>query len=281
MVFKPHNTTPVVNPTVPNVTQNSKFLALNSGINDYPGTGNDLNGCINDCADWNGPLARQYGFRTTILRDSEATATNTKSWLTDAVAKAGDGWHIVWTYSGHGSNVPDKDGDEPDSRDECICLYDRFLIDDEIRDILKNLHPLAKFTFISDSCHSGTVTRAFMSTLDINAAYAKPRFLPPQDDPNEAVAPQAMGRFMEPQESSMNEVLVSGCLPTEYSYDANINGRYNGAMTYYAVNILKQTPSITYRDFYTQLRKSLPNSKYPQTPQLEGKEENKNKLMFT
>lgn len=275
MAYKP---SPVV-PNVPVVTD-SKKLYLSCGLNDYPGTKNDLNGCVNDALDWTDLLHREYRFNVTRLTNYEVGKSNVVNALKDMVAKASEGWHLVWSFSGHGSNVADKDGDEPDKRDECLCLHDSFLLDDEIRAILKNLHPKASFTFISDSCHSGSVTRAFMSTLNIDAPYAKPRFLPPEDNNEALVIPGSMARIMNPEEG-MNEILISGCSPTEYSYDAYIGGRYNGAMTYNAVRILKQTPNITYNAFYAQLRKVLPSSNYPQTPQLEGKEENKNKLMFS
>lgn len=78
----------------------------------------------------------------------------------------------------------------------------------------------------------------------------------------------------------MNEVLLSGCSPTEYSYDAKINGRYNGAMTWNSIQILKSNPVITFSDFHVKLRKNLPSSNWPQTPQLEGRQENKNRQMF-
>ena len=42
----------------------------------------------------------------------------------------------VIDVSSHGSNVKDNDGDEPDGRDEAVVMYDRFVIDDEIRAIL-------------------------------------------------------------------------------------------------------------------------------------------------
>lgn len=279
MIFKPTKPPSGGNVNQPPVFVNENKIALCCGINDYSGSYNDLNGCVNDAKDWENLLKTQYGFKTTLLLDSQVTSEKVASVLNDMVAKAGEGWHIVWTYSGHGSNVPDKDGDEPDARDECICLYDRFFIDDEIRAIMSKLNPKTKFTFISDSCHSGTVTRAFMALSNPEMEYAKARFLPPQDNPNDAVAPNSLGRIMN-AESSMNEVLISGCLPTEYSYDAYFGGKYNGAMTYHAVKILQKTPRITYTDFYTALRKALPSNNYPQSPCLEGRESNKNSLMF-
>jgi len=78
----------------------------------------------------------------------------------------------------------------------------------------------------------------------------------------------------------MPEILVSGCSDSEYSYDAEINGRYNGAMSAMALSVIKQNPKMTYNEFYTSLRKLLPSSEYPQTPQLEGTTVNKNTLLF-
>lgn len=78
----------------------------------------------------------------------------------------------------------------------------------------------------------------------------------------------------------MPEILVSGCSDSEYSYDARINGRYNGAMSAMALNVIRQNPKMTYNEFYASLRKLLPSSEYPQTPQLEGADINKGTLLF-
>jgi len=199
-----------------------------------------------------------------------------------ADAKAGD--KLVFTYSGHGTSVVDNalfGSDEVDGKDEAICLYDGNLIDDEIRGILKNLSPEVSFTFISDSCFSGSVTRAALSTTrGVNPP--RPRYLPPSD----AVLASAL--FSLPinkkifyPESDMKEILLSGCSDNEYSYDAMIGGRYMGAFTYYATKIIAETPQITYNQFYERLKTSLPSSSYPQTPCLEGSDVNKNKILFS
>ncbi len=46
--------------------------ALCIGINDYPGTNNDLSGCVNDAKDWAEELTRR-GFAVSQLLDKEAT----------------------------------------------------------------------------------------------------------------------------------------------------------------------------------------------------------------
>jgi hypothetical protein len=82
-----------------------------------------------------------------------------------------------------------------------------------------------------------------------------------------------------PQED-MQEVLLTGCKSSEYSYDAYFNGRHMGAFSHYALLVLRDNHNITYKDFYKKLRTNLPSSRYPQTPQLEGSAANKDSLMF-
>ena len=48
-----------------------KKLHLSVGINDYPGSGNDLEGCVNDAKDMTA-LLRARGFEGTMLLDSAA-----------------------------------------------------------------------------------------------------------------------------------------------------------------------------------------------------------------
>ena len=49
---------------------------------------------------------------------------------------------VFISYSGHGSNRIDKNGDESDGYDECLCTYDEnganFIYDDEFNQILNN-----------------------------------------------------------------------------------------------------------------------------------------------
>jgi len=261
--------------------------ALCIGINNYKGTSNDLKGCVNDAKEWSALLESKFKFETVLLLDSKATIFNVKRQWAKLIKEAKSGDVIVLTYSGHGTSVADKNNDEPDGRDEAICLYDGLLIDDTIRSIFSQKKEGVKLTFISDSCHSGTVTRAFMSALygeEAENIYTKARYLPPEDDVEAASLnsfPVSTKSMFSPTEDDMNHILISGCLPTEYSYDARIGGKYRGAMSYYAINVLKNNPTISYANFYKQLKKKLPSQSYPQTPQLEGKAGEKESLMFS
>ena len=44
---------------------------------------------------------------------------------------------------------------------------------------------------------------------------------------------------------------------------------------------MREFPDQTYRQFYERLRQKLPSSRYPQCPQLEGKDINKNLQLFS
>jgi len=71
----------------------------------------------------------------------------------------------------------------------------------------------------------------------------------------------------------LGDLLLAGCKegPNNFSYDARINGRYNGAFTYYALKALKTLkPDATYADWHKAILKYLPSASYPQSPQIVG-----------
>jgi len=254
-------------------------------INDYPGTQNDLRGCVNDAKNWANLLSSQYGFQVTTAFDSATTKAIVKKEMLDFVTSSKSGDVLVFTYSGHGTSIADTNNDEIDGKDEAICLWGAngidLMIDDEIREIFNQLPQGVKLTFISDSCFSGTVTRAFLAAMNDDSFYSKARYMPPIDD-MEAVRLMGMPTvkaFAYPEEG-MNHILISGTDDKSYSYDANIGGQPCGAFSYYAIQVLKNNPKITYNDFYAKLRQSLPSRSFPQSPQLEGSEANKNSIMF-
>lgn len=239
------------------------------GINNYPGSSSDLQGCINDANDWCA-LLTDYGFETSLILDSQATRQNIKAALDGLVISAQAGDVVIFTYSGHGTQSLDVSEDEADSYDEALYVYDGMILDDELRLIINKIDPLATLIVISDSCFSGSVTRLIPER-------ARPRYIPPAGGlPDRSIVRR---RFLLP-ESGMPELLISGCSDSEYSYDAEIDGRYNGAMTAMAIRVIRQSPGLTYNDFYTRLRAYLPSSTYPQTPQLEGSDAHKSTLLF-
>lgn len=98
-------------------------LALCIGINDYPGTDSDLAGCVNDAHDWAAAL-KTRGFIVSKMFNKDATGKGIRKEIRGVLSKAKSDDTVVIQFSGHGSFVPDDDGDEPDGTDECICPYD-------------------------------------------------------------------------------------------------------------------------------------------------------------
>ena len=126
--------------------------ALCVGINQFSNLpmASWLNGCVNDANDM-AAMLRKRGFAprsVTVLTDDQATKANVMAALTKLVETAKEGDHIVFSFSSHGTQVPDTDGDdgrpETDGADEAFACYDMaqkgdqwdpdtVIIDDELR----------------------------------------------------------------------------------------------------------------------------------------------------
>lgn len=241
------------------------------GINDYPGTGADLNGCVNDALGWSTVLQSE-GYDTTVLLDSEATKTNVAAAIIAMVARARYRDTIVLTFSGHGSWVPDADGDEADGRDEVLVLhdYDRdgILSDDEIDRLFSHRRFGVRPIILSDSCHSGTVHRVFGGgTVRTAGQRTLPRFLPPEHFLTSAQIKVADRLAIKaPAPSRPTTALISGCKDDEFSYDAWIDGRFAGAFSHYALATYDRGQRLDH--WHQRIRAHLPSTRLPQTPML-------------
>lgn len=248
-----------------------KRVALCVGINDYPGSNNDLNGCVNDALGWTN-LFDSLGYDTTTLLDADATRANVLGKLQQSLASLKFGDRFVFQYSGHGSWVPDQNGDEADQRDECIVLHDwqqsGFVTDDELYNIYQNRRRGVRVTAISDSCFSGTVARLW-SALAVKRGtpegaeklrYFDAALLTPgvKDEP-----PKVRDTGSRP-----GTVLLSGCNEQEVSYDAWIGGKAQGAFSEAAIRTF--SPKLTMQAWHRLTLQALDHSRYPQTPQLQA-----------
>src|SRR4029079_14232604 len=95
------------------------------------------------------------------ITDAKATKRNVVAALKDLLAQSAKGDVLVFTNSSHGTYVADTDGDES-LYDEAICPYDcetDLIVDDELRELFSGISKGVRMTVISDSCHSGSVTR--------------------------------------------------------------------------------------------------------------------------
>lgn len=254
-------------------------IAVCTGLNKYPDPRNNLAGCVNDSFGFANILRNVYGFNKIIILQNEiATIEKLTSIIRDCFKENPD--VFAYTNSSHGTLVPHSDG----SVHEAICLYNGFLLNENLRALLDEADDRCFITVISDSCHSqGVLDKDFVKAPEkAISSVMGARFMPfPDFSKIKVDVPMSGARkaFFEPID--MVEILISGCKSNEYSYDANFNGIANGALSYYLLNILKETPNISYNDLIVKLNAFLPSSKYPQNPVLQCADVNKSRLIFS
>jgi Ca2+-binding EF-hand superfamily protein len=108
----------------PEETEPANKKALLVGIN-YIGSSCELGGCINDVRNEMKVLTENYGFsEDNILlltedQDDDSklpTAQNIRDGFTWLLDGAAEGDFLFFAYSGHGSQLPDQTGNEPDGK---------------------------------------------------------------------------------------------------------------------------------------------------------------------
>jgi metacaspase-1 len=141
-------------------TRRSIHIGLNSVDPDhYDGWDGTLMACEFDAEDMQ-KLAESRGFEPTKLLTPQATADAVTAEIEKAASDLSDGDFLFLTYSGHGGQVPDENGeDEPDRSDETWVLYDRQFVDDELYALWSKFKPGVRIFVLSDSCHSGSVLK--------------------------------------------------------------------------------------------------------------------------
>lgn len=259
------------------------------GINKYRVPGADLRGCVNDVKNLQQALTTYSGFSAkdiTTLTDLQATKKAMQSAIQKLIASGKKGDVLFLHYSGHGANVPDDNGDEADHRDEILCPtnldWNDPLRDDWLRTTFDKLRSGVSLTVIMDCCHSGSNTRA-ISPPD---APIKERFLPCPLDlmatesgrklsgtlrGQLGKAPRGRKRKSDIVHADIPELLITGCRDTQTSADAKIGGTFNGALTYYLVQSIKETKGkLTYRELHQRTTGKLKKNDFDQVPQLEG-----------
>jgi len=126
---------------------------------EYYGDDGALPTCGKDCLCMHDIAVSQNFESSTVILNENAT----REAVTEAIEKASreleDGDILFISYSGHGTSIEDISGDEKDNKDEAWCLYNGFLLDDELKYLWTLFGEGVRIFIISDSCHSGTITK--------------------------------------------------------------------------------------------------------------------------
>ncbi|KAI0083445.1 peptidase C14, caspase domain-containing protein [Irpex rosettiformis] len=222
------------------------------GIN-YTGSQHELHGCVNDAKNMRNFLIHYWGYKPediVLLTDDAALprARPTRANVLDAmrwlVRDAREHDSLFFHYSGHGSQVKDRDGDEIDGYDEVILPVDfaraGYISDDLMHQIM--IHPLPKncrLTALFDSCHSG-------SALDLPYLYSTN---------GRVKGSQVTDAFYWKRATPADVISLSGCKDSQTSADTYSEaGGAVGAMSHAFMMSLKQNPKQTYQELLRSVR---------------------------
>jgi hypothetical protein len=218
--------------------------ALLIGINKYKSVPK-LQGSLNDIETMRQILTTRWGFsdkHITMVTDESATRAGMLAAFEQFVKETGPNDTVYVHYSGHGSQVEDLNGDEPeDHLDETLVPQDgrsgevRDITDDELDAIFARMRAKTAMVVL-DSCHSGTATRSLDirtrsiprdTRIDIyrKAEDAKPK--------TRAIVPVITSRY----------VVMTGAASHQEALDGPIDGRYHGFFTYSLSKSLSQAPA--------------------------------------
>ncbi|MEO8278620.1 MAG: caspase family protein [Ideonella sp.] len=266
-------------------------LSLHIGLNSvspgaYSGWDGPLAACEFDAKDM-ATIAHSQQMKVSSLLTKRATRGNVLAAIRRAARtlKAGDLFFL--TYSGHGGQVRDIDGDEPDGQDETWCLFDGQLLDDELYFELSKFAAETRILVLSDSCHSGSVIRDIPPPPPPGM---RPKLMPPAvarrvyddhqdfyDKLQREVAEQAGEAGVDPDAAltlvgaagnaskvvgtfKPSVLLIAGCQDNQTSMD----GDFNGAFTEQLLKVWNRGAFTgNYKTFHARIKSSLPPSQSP------------------
>jgi len=270
-----------------------KAMSLHIGLDRvdaaaYAGWDGPLAACEFDANDM-AAIASAAAMKPVVLLTKKATRAAVLARLRAAAKALAAGDFFFLSFSGHGGQVPDVTGEEPDKKDETWCLFDGQLIDDELYFELSRFRVGVRILVLSDSCHSGTVTRDARMPVATEPSQ-RPKLMPdavamrtyrdhqgfydklqrdvataagkPVADPDTALAQVALsGRLAAVVEKfDPAVILISGCQDNQTSMD----GEHNGAFTEQLLRVWSQgTFRGSYALLHARIRQRLPATQSP------------------
>jgi hypothetical protein len=171
---------------------------------------------------------------------------------------------VVISYSGHGTYIPDRNGDEADGKDECLCPSDfrisGLIKDDDLLYILRTFNPKTRIFIVVDCCHSGTIL-----DLPFTVGTSIPNIVTNSD-------------------IEQTIVVVSGCIDSQTAaetYDLKMQ-KFGGVLTSSLVHILSNNNKTGIFDLHRELSETIKEAGYSQIPVVSfSKQPNNNIRIFT
>lgn len=252
--------------------------ALLIGIADYQNlpTSSRIHGEVISLEDLRGPMedlkmAKRFiesiGFERgniKILRNNEATRSQILNaideWLINGTR---EGDVVFFYFSGHGTQVPDLNGDETDGRDEALCAYDlvpigarsieeaKLILDDELAQKFRQLRG-RKVMAVIDSCHSeSTGTRGIgtQRVISVNKKYVPVELNLSQNS-------QAIMRGIPVMtDIPEGQIFIFSSMEDQLSFELLFeDNRYHGVFSYSLFINLRENQNITINELFKRVK---------------------------
>ncbi|MCG8460814.1 MAG: caspase family protein [Holophagales bacterium] len=256
--------------------------ALLVGIDRYPRFGPEvpLRGAVRDAVVLAELLIEGYGFAAEDVRlclGARATRAALLARLDGLLARVRPGDSVLFFFSGHGSQMTDREGDEGDGLDETLVPVDsgrgrhenRDISDDEIHLwASKVLAVTPGLTLIFDCCHAATLHRPAWRVRSVPPDLRPTHLLPPSPVPVE----RQVSRGPAP-------ALLAACGDAELAYElpaevAGVDcGAFSDTLTAVLAEAARQSScsrELTWRGVMETVRARLSLLAPAQNPELSG-----------
>lgn len=186
-------------------------------------------GCKYDSDRMDALLRNAFGYSGVLLQSEAATRQSVYAELVKAVRATPEDGLLIFYYSGHGGQEKlngwgTSEPEGSDSEDEYLCLYDSYLLDDEIWSVISTCRGRVFCCF--DACHSQTMYRSVADDLLLTSGKAIPL---------ESRLIRSKGFTLRPRALPMDNTGLrmlcwSGCREAEVSYGGENGGVLTNAM---------------------------------------------------
>jgi hypothetical protein len=226
-----------------------------------------LRGCVNDVGLVRRLLKEYFGVPNEDIRvvvNERATRDAIVQRLRTLIGDAEEGDILVFYFSGHGSQIRDRDGDElSDKLDELICPFDMdwdrrtYILDDDLVDLFAEARAGILMEAFFDCCFFGAEARDSGSRLVRERFREDVRYLPPPFDiasrwEGDEVSLVDHG-FRESTLFAEQNVLWSATAEGEEAVEDDFDGETHGVFTYCGCRFIEENVA---RELFGQYSRS-------------------------
>jgi hypothetical protein len=228
-----------------------------------------LRGCRNDALDMRGFLIAELDVpddKIVYILDRRAEAQRILDALESLVDLTQDGDYLAFSFSSHGTQVVDLDGDELDGYHEALCCTDiksdgdtwtqGVIMDKTLRELLKKVHPGARVECWIDTCYAGGIRQL----AALGMTYSRARML---KHPHPEKLPKKRLLGLWPPD---NTIIWAACKEAQTSADTLIGDKWCGAFTHFFRYAFR--PELSREALLEIIKQDLAGNDYSQVPMI-------------